>query len=262
MTRKIQVQNFKGGVGKTTTSINLAHGLARKGNKVLLIDLDHQGNATSGLGYKMNTDDPTLFHILKDEIPYKRATFEVRPNLFLIPSNATTAVAELHLNSLAARELQLREKFADVEEFDFVILDCPASLNLLHSNALLYSDELLLPISPEKWAYDGARQILESAERLAKYFGAKPQLLGALPTKVDRRLGITEEVLKLLKFTFGDKVLSHIRTDANLHHSQKNSQTIYDYAPNSKGAKDYDVLVDYVEKFGKKSSRKVKKGDL
>lgn len=256
MTRKIQIQNFKGGVGKTTTSVNIAHGLALKKKKVLLIDLDHQGNATSGLGYKLDNKKPTLYHILKDDVDYQKVMIEIRENLFLIPSNATTAVAELHLGSLAARELQLREKFADIDDFDFIILDCPASLNLLHSNALLFSDELILPVSPEKWAYDGAKQILDSAERLAKYFHTKPKLLGALPTKLDRRLGITEEMLQLLKFTFGDKVLPAIRTDANLHHAQKKSMSIFDYAPNSKGAEDYRKLINFIQKSSKK-----KKGD-
>ena len=246
MTRKIQIQNFKGGVGKTTTAINLAHGLARQGHKVLLVDLDHQGNATSGLGFVMTPQQPTLFHVLKDEIPYRQAISEVRDNLFLLPSNATTAVAETHLNSLPARELYLRDKLSDVADFAFVILDCPASLNVLHNNALLYSTELLLPIGPEKWAYDGARQILESAARLNKYFHHQPAILGALPTMLDRRLAITKEMVKLLEFSFGAKVLPAIRADASLRNAQKNAQTIFEYAPNSKGAQDYGQLVKAV----------------
>jgi chromosome partitioning protein len=247
MTRRIQIQNFKGGVGKTTTSVNLAHGLALKGHRVLLIDLDHQGNATTGLGVAVENGLPTLYHVLKEDLPFQNAILETRENLWLLPSNATTAVAENHLNSLPARELQLREKLAASDGFDYIILDCPASLNILHNNALLYADELLLPIGPEKWAYDGARQILESAARLAKYYNHQPRILGALPTMLDRRLAITGEMMDLLHFSFGDKVLPAIRSDATLKNAQKNSKTIFEFAPNSKGAVDYKNLVSVIE---------------
>lgn len=247
MTRKIQIQNFKGGVGKTTTSVNLAHGLTLIGKKVLLLDLDHQGNATSGLGVVLTSQSPTLYHVLKDDLPFQKAIIETRPGLWVLPSNATTAVAETHLNSLPARELQLKEKFSEVADFDYVILDCPASLNILHNNALLYADELILPIGPEKWAYDGARQILESAARLAKYYQHQPQILGALPTMVDRRLAITSEMSELLSYSFGEKVLPAIRADATLRNAQKNAKTIFEFAPRGKGARDYHNLVKAVE---------------
>jgi chromosome partitioning protein len=246
----IQIQNFKGGVGKTTTSINLAASLAQKGSKVLVVDLDHQGNTTKGLGYVVNESSPTIFHVLKDiDFDFNNAVATVRENLDLIPSDSRTAGLEDILHSMPRREEMLKIKLADVSEWDIVILDCPPAHGLIHLNALLFAEHIIFPVTPEVWSYDGLEGVLSSIKRMQKYFNYKPNIIGALPTIVDKRYSLTNEVSHLLEETFGsDKLLPAIRTDAKLKHSQKLGQTIFEFAPRSRAAKDYERLADEVLK--------------
>lgn len=251
----IQIQNFKGGVGKTTTSINLAASLAGKGKRVLLIDLDHQGNTTKGLGHELNERTPTIFHVLKDiDFDYLNAVVTVRDNLDLIPSDSRTAGLEDILHSMPRREEMLRIKLTDANEWDFIILDCPPAHGLIHLNALLFAEHIIFPVTPEVWSYDGLEGVLGSIKRMQKYFNYRPNIIGALPTIVDQRYSLTDEVRHLLEQTFGnDKLLPPIRTDAKLKHSQKKGQTIFEYAPRSRAAKDYDKLANTVlERVGMK----------
>lgn len=244
----LQIQNFKGGVGKTTTSINLAAALARKEKKVLLIDLDHQGNATKGLGYNVEESTPTIFHVLKDiDFDFINAVATVRENLDLIPSDSRTAGLEDILHSMPRREEMLRIKLAQVAEWDFIILDCPPAHGLIHLNALLFAEYIIFPVTPEVWSYDGLEGVLTSIKRMNKYFNYKPTVIGALPTIVDERYALTNEVRGLLEQTFGaDKLLPSIRTDAKLKHSHKSGQTIFEYAPRSRAADDYSRLADEI----------------
>ena len=244
----IQIQNFKGGVGKTTTSINLAASLAAKGKKVLLVDLDHQGNTTKGLGYKVNDTTPTIFHVLKDiDFDFTDAVATVRENLDLIPSDSKTAGLEDILHSLPRREEMLKIKLSDASDWDVIILDCPPVHGLIHLNALLFAEYIIFPVTPEVWSYDGLEGVLDSIKRMQKYFNYKPTILGALPTIVDERYSLTGEVRELLEQTFGaEKVLTPIRTDAKLKNSQKKGQTIFEFAPRSRAAEDYDRLADEV----------------
>lgn len=247
MARKIQIQNFKGGVGKTTTSINLAHALAMQGNKVLLIDLDHQGNATNGFGYRVSETTPTLFHVLKEGFDYKDVVATVRENLDLLPSNRETAEAEEALQYERRREEVLKRRLGNLEEYDYAILDCPASLSLLHINALLFAEEIILPVRSEVWSYEGVEQILHSMQEMQEVFGYQPNILGALPTMVDNRYNLSREVRELLIESFGeDRVLPPIRTDSNILNSQKSNQTIFEFAPRSRGAEDYRRLAEIV----------------
>ncbi len=256
----IQIQNFKGGVGKTTTSINLAASLARKGKKVLLIDLDHQGNATKGLGYKVEESTPTIYHILKDiDFDFVNAVATVRENLDLIPSDSRTAGLEDILHAMPRREEMLRIKLADATDWDLIILDCPPAHGLIHINALLFAEYIIFPVTPEVWSYDGLEGVLSSIKRMHKYFNYKPTVIGALPTIVDERYALTGEVRRLLEQTFGaDKLLPVIRTDAKLKNSQKQGQTIFEFAPRSRAAADYDRLADEV--LRRVGTKKVKRG--
>ncbi len=246
----IQIQNFKGGVGKTTTSINLAASLARKGSKVLIVDLDHQGNTTKGLGYVVSESTPTIFHVLKDiDFDFNNAVATVRENLDLIPSDSRTAGLEDILHSMPRREEMLKIKLADVSEWDIIILDCPPAHGLIHLNALLFAEHIIFPVTPEVWSYDGLEGVLSSIKRMQKYFNYKPNIIGALPTIVDKRYSLTNEVSHLLEETFGkDKLLPAIRTDAKLKHSQKIGETIFEFAPRSRASKDYERLADEVLK--------------
>ena len=244
----IQIQNFKGGVGKTTTSINLGASLARKGKKVLIVDLDHQGNTTKGLGYEVQPSTPTIFHVLKDiDFNFSDAVATVRENLDLIPSDSRTAGLEDILHSMPRREEMLKIKLASASDWDVIILDCPPAHGLIHLNALLFAEYIIFPVTPEVWSYDGLEGVLGSIKRMQKYFNYKPTIIGALPTIVDERYSLTEQVRNLLEQTFGkDKLLSPIRTDAKLKHSQKKGQTIFEFAPRSRSAEDYDRLADDV----------------
>ncbi len=247
MAVNIQIQNFKGGVGKTTTSINLAHALALQGFKVLLMDLDHQGNATKGLGYKVTETTPTLFHVLKENLDYRSAVATIRENLDLLPSNRETAEAEEALQYERRREEVLKRKMGKLEEYDYTILDCPASLSLLHVNALLFAGEIILPVRSEVWSYEGVEQILHSMNEMQEIFGYQPNILGALPTMVDERYNLSREVRNLLIESFGEeRVLPAIRTDSQVLNSQKVSQTVFEYAPRSRAAQDYRRLAQKV----------------
>jgi chromosome partitioning protein len=249
MAYTIQIQNFKGGVGKTTTSINLAHALALTGNKVLLIDLDHQGNATKGLGYQVEATTPTLFHVLKEGLSYKDVVATVRENLDLLPSNRETAEAEEALQYERRREEVLKRRLGSLEEYDYAILDCPASLSLLHINALLFAEAIILPVRSEVWSFEGVEQILNSMREMQDVFGYQPEILGALPTMVDGRYNLSREVRELLLESFGeDRVLPPIRTDSNILNSQKSNLTIFEYAPRSRSAEDYRKLAEIVIK--------------
>lgn len=244
----IQIQNFKGGVGKTTTSINLAASLARKGKRVLLVDLDHQGNATKGIGYTVEESTPTIYHVLKDiDFDFLNAVATVRENLDLIPSDSRTAGLEDILHAMPRREEMLRIQLKNAADWDVIILDCPPAHGLIHLNALLFAEYIIFPVTPEVWSYDGLEGVLGSIKRMHKYFNYKPTIIGALPTIVDERYALTGEVRQLLEQTFGtDKLLPAIRTDAKLKNSQKKGQTIFEFAPRSRAAEDYDRLADEV----------------
>jgi chromosome partitioning protein len=259
MTINIQIQNFKGGVGKTTTSINLAHVLALQGFKVLLVDLDHQGNATSGLGYRVTDTTPTLFHVLKEGLDYREVVATVRENLDLLPSNRETAEAEEALQYERRREEILKRRLGNLDEYDYTILDCPASLSLLHINALLFANEIILPVRSEVWSYEGVEQILHSMNEMGEVFGYQPNILGALPTMVDERYNLSREVRNLLTESFGEeRVLPAIRTDSNILNSQKVNQTIFEFAPRSRGAEDYRRLAQRVIELTVESGNKRK----
>jgi chromosome partitioning protein len=261
MTQVLQIQSFKGGVGKTTTAVNLAHGFALKGKKVLLIDLDHQGNATSGLGYEMDATTPTLYHVLVGDLRWDEATATVRENLDLLPSNKLTALAEGAMYPMLARESILKRKLETADDYDIIVMDCPASLGILHVNALNFATHIVVPVQIGVWSVDGLEQIFQSMEEVGAATGRMPAVLGALLTMVDERYKLTEEVRELVGTSFDGKLLPPIRTDADLMNAPKNRETIFEYNPNSKGAADYSELAAHLlKKLRSKSSEKEKKG--
>lgn len=262
MTQIIQIQSFKGGVGKTTTAVNLSHAFARKGKKVLLIDLDHQGNATSGLGYEMTETTPALYHVLVGDLKWEEATATVRENLDLLPSNRMTALAEGAIYPMLSRESVLKRKMETAAgEYDIIVLDCPASLGILHVNALCFATHIVVPVQIGIWSVDGLEQIFRSMEEVGAATGRMPEVLGALLTMVDERYKLTEEVRELVSASFDGRLLPPIRTDADLMNAPKNRETIFEYNPNSKGAADYaELAAQLLKKLRAKTGDKEKKG--
>jgi len=233
--RKIAIQNLKGGSGKTVTAINLTAALANQGSKVLLIDTDPQGSVGSSLGIK---HDLTLYHLLLEDIKTTECIVHARPNVDCILSNKTLAMAEMQMMSIPRREELLRLRLATLEGYDFVILDCSPSISLMHQNALLYADELLIPVSMDFLALLGAAQILESVKFINKYHDLHLKIAGFLPTFVDMRTNITTAVLEALKSTYGNtgKIFPPVLVDANLLKAVAKKQTIFEYNPKSRAA--------------------------
>ncbi|HZS46168.1 MAG TPA: ParA family protein [Blastocatellia bacterium] len=244
--RRLQIQNFKGGVGKSTTAVTVAHGLALKGRKVLLVDLDQQGNSADMLGIKINKQQPVLYNLLVEDLAYDQVSIEARPNLFLIASDKRTSVAENIIAGQPGRELMLKLRLQTLTGFDYVILDCPPALNVLHNNALLYSNELIIPVDMDRLALQGAKGILDSVAELARMFTERASISGILPTFIDKRTNITHQVLRVIEETYAGKVLPAVRSDAKLRQASSHGKTIFEYDPHSKGAEDYLAVVDSI----------------
>ena len=246
MIRKLQIQNFKGGVGKTTTAVNLSHGIALKDRRVLLIDLDQQGNASDMLGLKIGKNQPTLYNLMVDDLAYDQVIVEARSNLYIIPSDKRTAMAENIISAQPGRELALTVRLSELAGFDYVILDCPPALNVMHNNALLYSNELIIPIDMDRLALQGAKGILDSAAELEKVFKYSANICGVLPTFIDRRTNITHQVMKVIETRYAPKVLPPIRSDAKLRQASSHGKTIFEFDSHSKGADDYRAVTDAI----------------
>ncbi|MCD9189178.1 MAG: ParA family protein [Pyrinomonadaceae bacterium] len=269
----ISVLNFKGGVGKTTTAITLARGFAKKSYKTLVLDLDHQGNATSGLGIDKNEEFFTLLE-LHDEVFKKKKPFdevfelmvrEVRENLFLLGGNVKIHAAN---NALAAesvgRERQLARLFSNLKGYDVCIIDCHADSSEITTNTMMLADYLLIPLTLDQWGYDGLSDVLT---RLSSYReilgeeGVKVKVIGFLPTKVKLTTGadgvkkdqllVAQGVRQALQEQFPNMLLPDIRFSADIEKAQVSQQTIFDYENfnfKSNAAKDYWTLVEKLEK--------------
>jgi len=255
--QRIAVLNQKGGVGKTTTSVNLASGLTRLGQKVCLVDLDPQAHATTHLGVANQANLPTLYHALVQNQPLPTLLKQVKPGLFLIPADLNLAAAEVELAGVVGRELILKDQvenltLPDGSCFDWIIMDCGPSLGVLTLNALAASHEVIIPLQPHFLALHGMGKLFETTGLVARRINPQLKVLGILLSLYEPHTRLAQEVAGdlsafLQKSSLGKQPWSgarifqtKIRRNIKLAEAPGFGQAIFDYAPQSHGADDYD----------------------
>ena len=241
MGKIIAIANQKGGVGKTTTSMNLAAGLSYVGKRVLLVDFDPQGNASSGLGLDKQFNN-SLYDVLINDVDIKSTVQKTSiRNLKVCPSNMNLAGAEVELVSQMSREQRLKEKLDLVkDEFDFVLIDCPPSLGLITLNAFTAANSVLIPVQCEYYALEGLGQLLNTINLVKKHLNKELEIEGAVLTMYDMRTNLSNQVVKEVKRYFDDKVYKTvIPRNIKLSEAPSYGMPITVYDPRSKGAKSY-----------------------
>lgn len=241
MGKVISVANQKGGVGKTTTTVNLSTILAKKGKKVLLIDADPQGNATSGLGVEKDVEFSTYDVLVNDTEVVKTIQDTIIKNLKVCPSNINLAGAEVELVSMMSREQRLKEKLEVIKDkFDYIFIDCPPSLGLVTLNSFTASDSVLIPVQCEYYALEGLGQLLNTINLVKKHLNKNIKIEGALLTMYDIRTNLSNQVVKEVKRYFDNKVYKTvIPRNVRLSEAPSYGMPITEYDPKSKGAKSY-----------------------
>lgn len=242
MGKIISVANQKGGVGKTTTTVNLSTILAKKGKKVLLIDTDPQGNATSGLGVSKDVE-LSVYDILIGDTEFDETLQETAiKNLKVCPSNISLAGAEVQLVSMMSREQRLKTKLDKIkDQYDYILIDCPPSLGLVTLNAFTASDSVLIPVQCEYFALEGLGQLLNTVNLVKKHLNKNLEIEGALLTMYDARTNLSNQVVKEVKKYFEDKVYKTvIPRNVRLSEAPSYGMPITIYDPKSKGARSYE----------------------
>ena len=246
MGKIVSIANQKGGVGKTTTSINLSTILAKKGKKVLMIDADPQGNASSGVGIDRDEIDLSVYDILINDSTLEEIVKKTNiKNLDICPSNINLAGAEVELVSMMSREHRLKEKIDVIKNnYDYIIIDCPPSLGLITLNAFTASDSVLIPVQCEYYALEGLGQLLNTISLVKKHLNKDIEIEGALLTMYDIRTNLSNQVVKEVKKYFNDKVYKNvIPRNVKLSEAPSYGMPISIYDPRSKGAKSYEKFV-------------------
>ena len=244
MGKIISVANQKGGVGKTTTTVNLSTLLAKKGKKVLLIDTDPQGNATSGLGVTKELE-LSVYDILVGDTTFEETIEKTAiKNLSVCPSNISLAGAEVQLVSMMSREQRLKVKLDEIkDQYDYILIDCPPSLGLITLNAFTASDTVLIPVQCEYFALEGLGQLLNTVNLVKKHLNKSLEIEGALLTMYDARTNLSNQVVKEVKKYFEGKVYKTvIPRNVRLSEAPSYGMPISLYDPRSKGAKAYEKL--------------------
>ena len=249
MGRTIAIANQKGGVGKTTTAINLSSSLAAKGKKVLLIDADPQGNATSGFGVEKNDLENTVYELLLSECSINECILsEVIPGVSIVPSNVNLAATEIELIGVDKKEFILRNEIDWVKDkFDFIMIDCPPSLNLLTINAMTTADSVLVPIQCEFYALEGLSQLIHTVNLVKERLNPDLDMEGVVFTMYDSRTNLSMQVVENVKNNLNQNVYSTlIPRNIRLAEAPSYGMPINMYDPKSAGAEAYMLLADEV----------------
>ncbi|MBG9540757.1 sporulation initiation inhibitor Soj [Bacillus thuringiensis] len=249
MGKIIAIANQKGGVGKTTTSVNLGAGLAQVGKKVLLVDIDAQGNATTGVGIEKSELDQCIYNVLVEDadvqgVIQKTAT----ENLDVLPATIQLAGAEIELVPTISREVRLQRALQPVrDEYDYIIIDCPPSLGLLTINALTAANSVIIPVQCEYYALEGLSQLLNTVRLVQKHLNKNLAIQGVLLTMLDARTNLGIQVIDEVKKYFRDKVYrSIIPRNVRLSEAPSHGKPIMQYDAKSRGAEVYIDLAEEV----------------
>ena len=252
MTKILAISNQKGGVGKTTTAVNLSAALGMKGKKVLLVDLDPQGNATSSSGLEKNKLTDTAYDLLINDSETKSVI--VKTKFYdVIPANQNLAAAELELVGVKNREAQLKNKLQQNNQYDYILLDCPPSLGLITINALTAAHSVLIPMQCEYFALEGLTDLVNTIKKIKKQINPDIQIEGLLRTIYDRRNKLTKEVSDQLSAYFPNKVYKTIvPRNVRIAEAPSHGKSAIQFDKRSKGAKAYLELADeIIEKEGR-----------
>lgn len=250
MGKIIAISNHKGGVGKTTTTVNLGAGLAQKGKKIMLVDLDPQANLSQCFG--ITRPETTIYEALKEDLELQ--PIAINDNLFLIPSGLDLAGAEMELSAEAGREYLLSEVVSPfVDNFDYIFIDCPPSLGLLTLNAFTCANEVIIPIQAHFLAIKGLTKIIEVVKKVKRRINKSLEITGVIITLYDKRKILHRDIEETIKTYFEDKVFdTKIRQNIALAEAPMQGKDIFRYSPNSNGAIDYDDLCnEFVKRYEK-----------